>query len=145
MTAAAATLTLPQIAQFSGGDLWVRDLPRDPAAREAWLATAVEGASIDTRTLSPGELFVPLTGERSDGHDFIAEAFARGASIAFCDRAHADAWRERAEGPLVFVTDVTVALQRLAARHRERWAGPVLAVTGSSGKTTMKDLVAAVL
>lgn len=144
-TASTPFLTLPQIAQFSGGDLWARTVPPEPRAREAWLASGVDGVSIDTRTLCPGDLFVPLAGGNTDGHDFLDAAFAKGAAAAFCDRAHADAWRERAAGPLVIVPDVTLALQRLAARHRERWAGPVLAVTGSSGKTTMKDFVAAVL
>jgi UDP-N-acetylmuramoyl-tripeptide--D-alanyl-D-alanine ligase len=138
-------LTFPQIAQFSGGDLWARAVPKDPREREAWLASGVEGVSIDTRSLCPGDLFVPLAGGNTDGHDFLETAFAKGAAAAFCDLTHAEAWRERAPGPLVIVPDVTLALQRLAARHRERWAGPVLAVTGSSGKTTMKDFVAAVL
>jgi len=145
MTAAPPFLTLPQIAQFVGGDLWVREVPREARAREAWLASGIDGVSIDTRTLRAGDLFVPLAGAHADGHAFLDQAFARGAAVALCDRAHAEEWREKAAGPLVIVEDVTSALQRLAARHRERWAGPVLAVTGSSGKTTMKDLVAAVL
>lgn len=138
-------LTFPQIAQFTGGDLWAPAIPKEPRAREAWLASGIDGVSIDTRTLCPGDLFVPLAGGNTDGHDFLEAAFAKGAAAAFCDAGHAAAWRERAAGPLVIVPDVTLALQRLAARHRERWAGPVLAVTGSSGKTTMKDFVAAVL
>ncbi len=142
---ATPILTLPQIAQFSGGDLWVRTMPTDPREREAWLASGVGGVSIDTRTLCPGDLFVPLAGGSADGHDFLADAFAKGAAASLCDVAHAATWRERASGPLVIVPDVTAALQRLAFRHRERWGGPVLAVTGSSGKTTMKDFVAAVL
>jgi UDP-N-acetylmuramoyl-tripeptide--D-alanyl-D-alanine ligase len=141
----APLLTFPQLAQFSGGDLWVRTIPGDPIERERWLGSGIEGASIDTRTLAPGDLFVPLAGGRVDGHDFIDEAFRRGAAAALCDRAHAEVWRERAAGPLVIVPDVTLALQSLAARHRERWAGPLLAVTGSSGKTTTKDMTAAVL
>jgi len=138
-------LTFPQIAQMSGGDLWVRHIPTSPRDREAWLGSGVDGVSIDTRTLCPGDLFVPLAGGNVDGHAFLADAFAKGAGAAFCDAAHAAEWKVRASGPLVIVPDVTTALQRLAFRHRERWGGPVLAVTGSSGKTTMKDFVAAVL
>jgi UDP-N-acetylmuramoyl-tripeptide--D-alanyl-D-alanine ligase len=145
MAATTPILTLPQLAQFSGGDLWVRAVPTEPRAREAWLASGIEGVSIDSRSLQPGDLFVPLAGGNADGHSFLGAAFARGAAAALCDRAHAGEWREKSDGPLILVDDVTLALQRLAARHRERWAGPVLAVTGSSGKTTMKDLVAAVL
>ena len=138
-------LTFPQIAQFSGGDLWVRAMPAGAREREAWLRSGVDGVSIDTRTLCPGDLFVPLAGGNADGHAYLEPAFAKGAAAALCDTEHADAARARVAGPLVIVPDVTAALQRLAFRHRERWAGPVLAVTGSSGKTTMKDFVAAVL
>src|SRR5205814_1555385 len=105
----------------------------------------VSGASIDTRLLEPGELFVPLAGVHADGHVFIGEAFARGAAAALCDRAHAAEWQQKSSGPLVVVDDVTAALQRIALRHRERWHGLMIGVTGSSGKTTTKDLTAAVL
>src|SRR5262249_8158551 len=125
-------LTLPQLAQFAGGDLWVRDLPSGAAAREAWLASGVSGASRDTRTLEPGQLFVPLPGARADGHAFIGEAFARGAAAALCDRTHAAEWQEKSAGPLIVVDDVTAALQRIALRHRERWHGLLIAITGSS-------------
>jgi UDP-N-acetylmuramoyl-tripeptide--D-alanyl-D-alanine ligase len=143
--AAPPLLTLPQLARFSGGDLWVRDVPSDAAAREALLASGVSGATLDTRSLQPGDLFVPLAGSRADGHDFIAEAFQRGAAAALCDRVHAARWQARAAGPLVIVDDVTSGLQRIAARHREGWSGLLIGVTGSSGKTTTKDLVAAAL
>src|SRR5262249_41289728 len=91
-------LTLPQLAHLAGGDLWVRDLPSGAAAREVWLASGVSGASIDTRTLEPGQLFVPLPGARADGHAFIGEAFARGAAAALCDRTHAAEWQEKSAG-----------------------------------------------
>jgi UDP-N-acetylmuramoyl-tripeptide--D-alanyl-D-alanine ligase len=145
MTTAPAIMTLPQIAQLSGGDLWVKEVPRDARAREAFLASGISGATLDTRRIQPGELFVPLPGERTDGHDHIGEAFARGAGASLCDRAHAEEWQAKATGPLVIVADVTAGLQRLAARYREGWSGLLIGVTGSSGKTTTKDLVAAVL
>jgi UDP-N-acetylmuramoyl-tripeptide--D-alanyl-D-alanine ligase len=138
-------MTLPQIAQLSGGDLWVKEVPRDPRARETWLASGITGATLDTRKIQPGDLFVPLPGERADGHDFIGEAFARGAGASLCDFAHAEEWQAKMSGPLVIVADVTVGLQRLAGRYREGWSGLLIGVTGSSGKTTTKDLVAAVL
>jgi UDP-N-acetylmuramoyl-tripeptide--D-alanyl-D-alanine ligase len=145
MTTTPPILTLPQIAQLSGGDLWVKEVPGDARAREAFLASGVSGATLDTRKIQPGELFVPLPGERADGHDYIGEAFARGAGASLCDRAHAEEWQGKASGPLVIVADVTTGLQRLAARYREGWGGLLIGVTGSSGKTTTKDLVAAVL
>jgi UDP-N-acetylmuramoyl-tripeptide--D-alanyl-D-alanine ligase len=139
------TLTLPQLAQLSGGDLVVRDVPKTPAEREALLRSGVAGASIDTRTLEEGELFVPLPGGSTDGHRFLAQAFARGAAAALCARDQYAAFEGHEPGPLVVVDDVTAALQRIAARYRAGWPGPLYGVTGSVGKTTTKDLVAAVL
>ncbi len=141
---ATPLLTLPQVAQLAGGDLRVRSVPGDAAAREAWLKSGIGGVSIDTRTLAPGDLFVPLPGSHADGHAFLEQAFERGAAAALCDHGHAPpAGRE--PGPLVVVDDVTAALMRLGRRYREQWHGLLIAITGSAGKTTTKDLVAAVL
>jgi len=142
---APAVLTLMRIAQLAGGDLVVREVPAGPAAREAFLSAGVEGASLDTRTLRPGMLFVPLPGGRTDGHDFLEEAFRRGAAVALCARERHEAWRGREPGPLVVVNDVTAGLARLAHGHRLGWHGLLLCVTGSAGKTTTRDLVAAAL
>jgi UDP-N-acetylmuramoyl-tripeptide--D-alanyl-D-alanine ligase len=139
------TLTLTQIAQLSGGDLVVREVPSSPAEREALLRAGVAGASIDTRTLEPGALFVPLPGENTDGHRFLEQAFARGAGAALCARDQYAQFEGHEPGPLVVVDDVTAALQRIAARYREGFPGPLYGITGSVGKTTTKDLVAAVL
>ena len=144
-TEAPALITFPRLAQMADGDLMMKELPRDPTAREALLRDGVAGASIDSRTVRPGELFVPLRGSHTDGHRFLADAFARGAAAALCDREAYPAWRGREPGPLVLVGDVTAALQRLAHRYRRSWPGLLLAVTGSCGKTTTKDLVAGVL
>jgi UDP-N-acetylmuramyl pentapeptide synthase len=78
--------------------------------------------SIDTRTLQPGDIYIPVKGPRFDGHDFIPEALARGASRI-----------------------LDVDLSEFSAQHRQKYNIPVIAVTGSSGKTTTKDLLAAVL
>ncbi|HET7226828.1 MAG TPA: UDP-N-acetylmuramoyl-tripeptide--D-alanyl-D-alanine ligase [Candidatus Eisenbacteria bacterium] len=146
MSAAATSpaLTLPQLAQLAGGDLVVR-APGAPAAREALLRSGVDGVSIDTRTLTPGALFVPLPGSRADGHAFLAQAFARGAGAALCDRAHWRAIEGREPGPLVVVEDVTASLAALASRWRALWPGLLVGLTGSSGKTTTKELTAATL
>src|SRR5206468_1757847 len=141
----ARPLTLPQVAQMAGGDLVAPGVPAAPAAREAWLRSGIDGASIDTRTLRPGDLFVPLPGSRADGHAFLEEAFQRGAAAALCARAHAAGLAGHEPGPLIVVEDVTEGLMRLARRYREGWRGLLLCVTGSAGKTTTKELVAAAL
>ncbi len=145
MTASAPALTLPQLAQMTEGDLVVREVPRDPTAREALLRSGIEGARIDSRAIQPGDLFVPLPGSRADGHDFLADAFARGAAAALCARAAYPRFGGAEPGPLVVVDDVTAALQRLARLFRDQWAGLLLGLTGSAGKTTTRELVAVAL
>jgi UDP-N-acetylmuramoyl-tripeptide--D-alanyl-D-alanine ligase len=106
------------------------------------LGVLVTGVSIDTRTLGVGEAFFAIRGHRLDGHDFLADAAARGAG---CLVVHALPDDIPAGVPLVMVEDTTVALGRLASMHRNRLAIPIVAVTGSNGKTTTKEMVAGVL
>jgi UDP-N-acetylmuramoyl-tripeptide--D-alanyl-D-alanine ligase len=141
----APLLTLPEVARAVTGDLVVREVPTRADAREAFLRQAIDGVSIDTRTHAPGQLFVPLRGGNTDGHRFLDEAFRRGAALAFCERDRYPEWEGHEPGPLVLVEDTTAALQRLAGRVRDGWHGRLIGVTGSAGKTTTKDLVAAVL
>jgi UDP-N-acetylmuramoyl-tripeptide--D-alanyl-D-alanine ligase len=94
----------------------------------------VEGASVDSRTLVPGQLFVPIVAER-DGHDFIDDARRAGAA------AHLTT-REPGEGTAVTVDDTGTALWALGSAARDRLGGRVVGITGSVGKTTVKDLVA---
>lgn len=138
-------LTLPQLARMAGGDLVLRALPADPTARESLLKSGVDGVSIDSRAIREGELFVPLRGSRADGHRFLADAFARGAGAALCERSAYPEWEGHEPGPLVVVDDATGALQQLARHWRESWTGLLVGITGSAGKTTTRDLVAAVL
>lgn len=146
MSAPATPLvTLVQLAQWAGGDLVVHDVPSDPVAREALLKSGITGATLDTRQVMPGMLFVPLPGSRTDGHAFLDEAFAKGAGAALCDRSVHPRIAHLPLGPLVLVDDVTRALQKLSTKLRELWGGWVIGVTGSVGKTTTKELVAAVL
>jgi UDP-N-acetylmuramoyl-tripeptide--D-alanyl-D-alanine ligase len=102
-------------------------------------SAALRGISTDTRSLRPGALFVALKGERFDGHDFVAEAFRRGAGAALVSREGADG------GPLVVVPDTLAALGSLAAAHRAALSVQVVAITGSVGKTTTKEMTAAIL
>lgn len=99
----------------------------------------VTGASTDSRTLERGEIFVAIEGPHFDGHDHLAAAAARGAAAALVSR--------EVETPLpcVRVDDTIAALGRFAARERESFAGPVIAITGSNGKTTTKELCADML
>lgn len=146
MSAPATPLvTLVQLAQWAGGDLVVHEVPTDPIAREALLKSGITGATLDTRKVVPGVLFVPLPGSNTDGHVFLDEAFAKGAGAALCSRAIHPRIAHLPLGPMVLVDDVTVGLQKLSTKLRELWGGWVIGVTGSVGKTTTKELVAAVL
>ncbi len=138
-------VTLVQLAQWAGGDLVVREVPAGANEREALLKTGVRGAALDTRAIEPGMLFVPLPGSRTDGHAFLDEAFERGAGAALCARSVYPRLAHLPLGPLVLVDDVTAGLQRLAGKLRELWPGWLVGVTGSAGKTTTKELIAAVL
>ena len=98
----------------------------------------VHGGTIDSRILTPGLLFIPIVGQRRDGHDFIGEAIDAGAPAYLTAR-------EPRGGTAVVVEDTPAALSALGAACRGRIAGPVIGVTGSVGKTSMKDLTAAAL
>ena len=101
----------------------------------------VEGVSTDTRAIAKGALFIALAGERFDAHDFLEQAMAAGAGALLV----ADAGKLPAGVSAVVVDDTRLALGRLAAAWRARFALPVIAVTGSNGKTTTKEMIAAIL
>jgi UDP-N-acetylmuramoyl-tripeptide--D-alanyl-D-alanine ligase len=111
--------------------------------RERLAGAPVTGISTDTRTIARGSLFVALRGERFDGRTFVAEAFARGAAAAVVAGDFDTA--KFPDLPLLVVDDPLVALGELAGFHRQRFSIPVLAIGGSNGKTTTKEMVAAVL
>ena len=96
----------------------------------------------DSRAVTPGMLFVALRGERFDGHDFVREVLAKGAAGAMVERTWADA---NPGLPLIAVNDTRLALGQLAAAWRARFAIPLLGITGSNGKTTVKEMCAAIL
>jgi UDP-N-acetylmuramoyl-tripeptide--D-alanyl-D-alanine ligase len=95
------------------------------------------GWSIDSRTVSPGDLFITLKGPNHDAHDYLPEVFARGAVAAVTDR--------EVPFPHIRVPDTQQALEDLGGRARREWGGAIAAVTGSAGKTSTKDIVAAAL
>ncbi len=106
-------------------------------------ASVAGGYSIDSRTLSPGDLFFAVRGERLDGHDFVETALAKGAVGAVIGQAECARFAQK--NRLLVVEEPLLALQRLGAAVRRLWGNPLIAVTGSAGKTTTKEAIAHVL
>ena len=96
-------------------------------------------ASIDTRTLNPGDLFIAIGGPRFDGHDFVGQAAAAGAIAAVVER------KVEAALPQLLVSDARIALGKLGAAWRQASPARVVGLTGSNGKTTAKEIIAAIL
>jgi UDP-N-acetylmuramoyl-tripeptide--D-alanyl-D-alanine ligase len=109
-------------------------------------ALMVSGYSIDSRTVQPGELFFAVRGERHDGHNFVVSALGRGAVAAVVSRALVATLPDAVLAvPLLIAEDPLIALQALASHVRRQWGRRVVAITGSAGKTTTKEAVAAAL
>lgn len=121
-------LELSQIRQWLG-------LPAGGAQGEA------SGYSIDSRTIAAGDLFFAIRGVRQDGHAYVQDALDRGAVAAVVEASYAGANSEA----LLPVEDPAAALRELAAQARRHWNRTVIAITGSSGKTTTKDIIAELL
>jgi UDP-N-acetylmuramoyl-tripeptide--D-alanyl-D-alanine ligase len=133
-------LTLAEAAIGAGA---VLEAPSDVANAGA---LTVSGYSIDSRTVDAGDLFFAVRGERLDGHDFLEGALARGAIAAVVSRARVASLPDAVlKAALLITEDPLTALQALAAHVRRRWGRRVVAVTGSAGKTTTKEAVAAAL
>jgi len=119
--------------------------------KAGWGKQRIRRISLDTRSLEPGDLFLALQGDRFDGHDFVATALSRGAVGAividsFDVSGLALKRGSKRRQPFVLsVSDPLYAYQQLAAYHRSRFHIPVVAVTGSNGKTTTKEMVASVM
>ena len=106
---------------------------------------AFDSVGTDTRTLAPRALFVALKGDRFDGHKFIAEAQAAGAVAAMVEDSGSRIQDSGLALPLLVVANTRLALGRLAACWRSRFTMPLVALTGSSGKTTVKEMLAGIL
>ncbi|MDF1645946.1 MAG: UDP-N-acetylmuramoyl-tripeptide--D-alanyl-D-alanine ligase [Legionellaceae bacterium] len=100
----------------------------------------ITGVSIDTRTLKPGHLFVALQGTQSDGHTFIPEAINQGAAAILCVQP-----QQALSVPVLIYPDAEKALALMATAHRAQLDCQVVALTGSNGKTTVKEMLAAIL
>jgi len=105
------------------------------------------GYSIDSRTLNPGDLFIAIAGEHFDGHEYVAAAMEKGAAgaVVQAEKAQADKNVDGDPLRLLRVEDTVKALQSLGAAARRLWGKPLLAVTGSAGKTTTKEILAHIL
>jgi UDP-N-acetylmuramoyl-tripeptide--D-alanyl-D-alanine ligase len=110
----------------------------DPVARLA-------GVSIDSRTIRAGELFIAIHGPSHDGHDHVAGAFERGALAAVVAAAKVGQFPDAIRAKCIVVEDTFVALKQFARAVRETWGGKIAGVTGSVGKTTTKEILAALL
>jgi UDP-N-acetylmuramoyl-tripeptide--D-alanyl-D-alanine ligase len=106
---------------------------------------AMTGVSTDSRTLRVGQLFFAIRGASFDGHAFIPQAWSAGACACVADEIGAESLGGNVDGPLIIVNDTVAALGRLARHHRRGLRATVIAVTGSNGKTTTKNMLAHVL
>ncbi len=122
-------MTIGRIAEMCGGQL--------SGAAEA----VCHGVVIDSRQVYENCLFIPIIGERVDGHDFVADVLSKGAAAALWQRDRGDA----PAGNIIIVDDTLVALQQLASAYLQQCHPQVVGITGSNGKTTTKDMVAALL
>jgi UDP-N-acetylmuramoyl-tripeptide--D-alanyl-D-alanine ligase len=131
-------LSLERIALWTAAEL---------RAALSLVDVAVPGYSIDSRTVAPGELFFAVRGERFDGHDFVGAALDRGAVAAVVSRSGFESLPEPVRHRPLLIVDIDPlhALQTLATAVRRHWGGRLVGITGSAGKTTTKDAVAAVL
>lgn len=127
---------------------------RGDCARKGGYSKPFSGISTDSRTIKPSDVFIPLVGNNFDGHDFILEAVKKGARCIIKQKGKADVLLGNAKGPLlkelrnvsfIEVPDTTFALGDLARFVRNKYDVPVIAVTGSNGKTTSKDMIACAL
>lgn len=100
----------------------------------------INGICIDSRQVKPGDLFIALAGENTDGHLYLEDAFANGATAALVTQA-----KLNPSGTIIQVADTLKALQDLAGYYRQKFAIPLVGVTGSNGKTTTKDMISSVL
>ena len=123
-----AEFTVRELLKATGGELHAPSLSLD---------SVVTGATIDTRTLQPGELYVPIRGDVFDGHRFIPQAIEKGAPLVLSEM--------ETDAPHIRVQNAMLAYQYIAKMHRERFDIPVVCITGSVGKTTTKEMVKTVV
>jgi alanine racemase len=107
--------------------------------------TVVDRICTDSRGAARGAIFVALKGEQTDGHKWVADAFRNGASAALVAKKNLESVAIRPDWPLIVTSDTLLALQALAGWHRRKYLGKVVAITGSNGKTIVKDALRTLL
>ena len=130
----SARLGIADIVRWSGGTLLSGDGRGE-----------CRGVSIDSRRVEPGSLFIAIRGPLHDAHDFLQDAAGAGAAALLVEASAAIPEAVRARCAVVAVADTTQALGALAAGYRASFSGPLVAITGSNGKTTTKEMCAAIL
>jgi UDP-N-acetylmuramoyl-tripeptide--D-alanyl-D-alanine ligase len=124
----------------------IKSVPVEIQGPAELLNKYVSGFSIDSRTIKPGEIFIAIKGDKFDGHQFIADVQASGASIAIVSKNWYESQDQKsAMGLYLIVPDTLVALQEIGRFYRQKFDFPLLALTGSNGKTTTKEMASAVL
>ncbi len=134
----SAMMSLQQVVD------WLAQQPSPDGGTQA-SAVKILRVHTDTRTLAPGDLFVALHGERFDGNDFLQEARAKGAVAAICQGDSALEKLRQAGLPGLVVPGARLALAQLATQWRRQFSLPLIAVTGSNGKTTVTQMIASIL
>ena len=114
-------------------------------ARQTGADVEFTAVNTDSRAIRPGDLFVALKGERFDGHRFVTDAAAAGAAAALVEETGVAAAQVKWRIPLLIVTDALKALGELGKFWRRQFNIPVIALTGSNGKTTVKEMLASIL
>ena len=127
-------MTLAYVAQVVNGQLNI------PEGMEALKDKEIQGAVNDNRKIEEGFLFIPMVGARVDGHDFIEDAFSKGALASLSER-HLN----NPSGPYIIVEDTKIALKQIATAYRMQLTIPVIGVIGSVGKTSTKEMITSVL
>lgn len=123
--------SLKEIANFSNGKL----------NNDKFKDIEIFGVSIDSRTINNNEIYMPIIGERFDGHQFIEDAFKKGALATFSESGKF----KNEEKPIIYVEDTNKAYQDLANSYKKYLGAKIVAITGSNGKTTTKDIISSVL
>jgi len=115
---------------------------------ESHVPLQVGGISTDSRTIRPGDLYAPLVGKKFDGHAFLGQALRSGAAVALAAKSALESLRNESDvdmSRVIVVDDTLAAYHQIAAHYRRKFDIPVVGITGSNGKTSTKDLAAAVL
>lgn len=120
----------------------VQLMAKGTGLKEEYKDILIEGVSTDSRTIKEGQLFVPLIGERFDGHKFIQQAIEKGAKASLWSK---DKPLPEIDFPFILVEDTLTALHQLAKEYRSQLNIKVIGITGSNGKTTTKDITASLL